>query len=113
MGPEYLASWERDYGTLIMLTFETMSKCQHWWWSPLLDHTQGLKHFHHSYGETIALIIYIFVSKVMVLLFNTLSVSHSFPSNEQASFNFMAVVVIQKKINSVTAFPFPLLFAMN
>ena len=45
-------------------------------------------------GKSIALTRQIFVSKVMSLLFNILSVCHSFSSKEQASFNFMAVVTI-------------------
>ena len=46
--------------------------------------------------KTIALTIWTFVSKVMSLVFNTLSrfVIHSFPSKEQASFNFMTAVTI-------------------
>ena len=45
-------------------------------------------------GDTIASIIWTFVSKLMSLLFNTLSGFVSFPSKEQASFNFMATVTI-------------------
>ena len=42
-------------------------------------------------GKTILLNIWTCVSRVMALLFNTLSkVCHSFPSKEQVSFNFMA-----------------------
>ena len=42
-------------------------------------------------GKTIALTIWTFVSKVMSLLFNTLS---SFSSKEQVSFNYMSAVTI-------------------
>ena len=45
-------------------------------------------------GDTIASIIWTFVSKLMSLLFNTLSRFVSFPSKEQTSFNFMATVTI-------------------
>ena len=45
-------------------------------------------------GKTIGLTIQTFVSKVMSLLLNTVSVCHSFPSKEQVSFNFMATVTI-------------------
>ena len=44
-------------------------------------------------GKTIALTRWIFVGKVISLLFNML-VGHSFPSKEQVSFNFMAEVTI-------------------
>ena len=46
-------------------------------------------------GKTIALTRQTFVGKVMSLLFNKLSrLGHSFSSNEQVSFNFMAAVTI-------------------
>ena len=56
-------------------------------------------------GKTIALTRWTFVCKVMSLPFNTLS--HSFSSKEQASFNFMAAVTISsgfaaQKLKSVT-----------
>ena len=45
-------------------------------------------------GKTIGLTIWTFVDQVMSLLFNTLSkVCHSVSSKEQASFNFVAVVL--------------------
>ena len=53
-----------------------------------------LSHPYMTTGKTIALTIQTFVSKVMSLLFNTLSVCHGFPSKEQASFNFMAGVTV-------------------
>ena len=49
----------------------------------------------HDYGKIIVLIIWTFVGKVMSLLFNMLSRFVSFPSKEQASFNFLAVVTIR------------------
>ena len=53
-----------------------------------------LSHLHMTAGKTIALTIQTFVGQVMSLLFNTLSkVHHSFSSKEQASFNFVAVVL--------------------
>ena len=44
--------------------------------------------------KTIALTIWTFVSKVMFLLFHTLYKCHSFPSKEQASFNFMTAITV-------------------
>ena len=44
--------------------------------------------------KTIALTIWTFVSKVMFLLFHTLYKCHSFPSKEQASFNFMTAIIV-------------------
>ena len=57
-------------------------------------------------GKIIALTRWTFVGKVMSLLFNML-VGHNFSSKEQASFNFMAAVIIcsdfePPKIKSVT-----------
>ena len=45
-------------------------------------------------GKTIALIIWIFVSRVMSLLFNTLFVIRSFPAKKKVSSDFMASVTI-------------------
>ena len=42
-------------------------------------------HTHPTTGKTIALTIWTFVSKVMSLLFNMMSVCHSFSSKEQVS----------------------------
>ena len=54
-----------------------------------------LSHPYMTTGKTIALTRWIFISKVISLLFNMLfKVSHSFSSKEQASFNFMAAVTI-------------------
>ena len=59
-------------------------------------------------GKTIALTTQTFVGKAMSLLLNMLSkVSHSFSSKEQASFKFMAALIIfsdlePKKIKSLT-----------
>ena len=51
-----------------------------------------LSHPYMTTGKTIALTRWTFVGKVMTLLFNT--VGHNFPSKEEASFNFMAAVII-------------------
>ena len=55
-----------------------------------------LSHPYMTTGKTIALTRWSFVGKVMSLLFTMLSrlVCHSFFSKEQASFNFMATVII-------------------
>ena len=52
-----------------------------------------LSHPYMTAGETIALTICTFVSKVMSLTFK-FAVCHSFSSKEQASFNFMAALSI-------------------
>ena len=51
-----------------------------------------LLHPYMTSGKTIALTIWIFVSKVMSLLFNI--GLHSFSSKKQASFNFMAAITV-------------------
>ena len=53
-----------------------------------------LSHLCMPTGKNITLALQIFVSKVMSLLFNTLSRCHCFFSKEQASFNFMAAVTV-------------------
>ena len=54
-----------------------------------------LSHFYMTTGKTIALTRQIFLGKVMSLLFNTLSrFCHSFSFKGQASFNFMAIVIV-------------------
>ena len=54
-----------------------------------------LPHLYMTPGKNIALIRWTCVSKVMSLPLYTLSrVSHSFPSKKQASFNFVAEVII-------------------
>ena len=50
-----------------------------------------LSHLYMTTGKTTALAIWIFVSKMMSLVFNMLS---RFSSKEQASFNFLAAVTI-------------------
>ena len=71
-------------------------------------------------GKILALTRRTFVDKVMSLLFNMLSrfVTHSFSSKEQASFNFMAAVIIcsdsgaqEYSLSQFTLFPH--LFAMK
>ena len=54
-----------------------------------------LSHPYMTMGKTIALRRWILVSKLMSLLFNTLSrFCHSFSSKEQVSFNFMPAVTV-------------------
>ena len=52
----------------------------------------------HGYRKNIALTLQIFVSIVMSLLFNM--VYHGFPSNDQVSFNFMAVVTVYRDLGA-------------
>ena len=68
-------------------------------------------HISHPYvttGKTIAFTRWTLVSKVMSLLFNILSIGHSFSSKEQVSFNFMTAITIctdfgaPQKIKSIT-----------
>ena len=76
-------------------------------------------HLYMTAGKTTALTIGIIVNKGMSLLFNMLSqVGHSFSSKKQASFNFMAAVIIYNDFgaqeNSLSLFPlFAHLFAMK
>ena len=79
-----------------------------------------LSHHYMTTGKTIALTIWTFVGKVMSLFFNVLSrFTNSFPSEEQASFNFMAAVTVHSHVKAqekknLSLFPlFPLLFAMK
>ena len=48
----------------------------------------------HDYQKNHSFDLWIFVGKMMSLLFSTLSRLHSFPSKKQVSFNFMAAVTI-------------------
>ena len=80
-------------GTLKSFLLHHNSKASVLWRSTfvMVQHS----HLYMSIGKPIALTIQTFVSKVMSLLFNTLSrFVHSFPSKEQASLNFMAAVTI-------------------
>ena len=67
-----------------------------------------LSHPYMTTGKTIALTRWIFVGKIMSLLFNMLSeIGHSFSFKKQASFDFMAsvpsaVILETPKIKSVT-----------
>ena len=66
-----------------------------------------LLHLCMTTGKTIVLTGWTFIGKVMSVLFNMLSVCHSFSSKEQASFNYMAAVILEsKKIKSVTVSTF-------
>ena len=62
-------------------------------WSSTLFMLQ-LSHLHMTTGKTIALTKQIFANLVVSLLFNMVSVCHSFPSKEQASFNVMAAFAV-------------------
>ena len=53
-----------------------------------------LSHLFMATGKIKALTMRTFVGKVMSLLFNGVLVCHSFPSKEQASFNFVAAVTV-------------------
>ena len=54
-----------------------------------------LSHPYMTTGKTIALTLWTFVRKVMSLLFNMLSrCVNSFLSEEQVSFNFMAIIAV-------------------
>ena len=64
-----------------------------------------LSHPYLTTGKTIALTRWIFVGKVMSLLFNMLPRGHSFSSKEQASFNYQspsAVILEPHQIKSAT-----------
>ena len=72
------------------------------------------------YGKSTALTIWMFVNKMISLLCSMLPyyVFYSFPSKDQASFNFMAAVPIYSDFgvqeNKICQFPlFPLLFDMK
>ena len=62
-----------------------------------------ISHPYMTTGKTIALTIWIFVGKVLSVLFNMLS------SKEQATFNFVAAVTICSDFGA----QFPHLFAMK
>ena len=73
-----------------------------------------LSHPYMTTGKTIALTIWTFVGKMMSLLFSTLSRFVVYSSKEQASFNFMAALILEpKKIKGCSFSLFPYLFAMN
>ena len=74
-----------------------------------------LSHLHMTIGKTVPLTIWTFVSKVMSLLFNTLS---SFSSKEQVSFNYMSAVTLHSDFEAQRkkichCFHFSHLFAMK
>ena len=77
-----------------------------------------LSHLSMTTGKTIALTIWTFVSKVMSLLFKTLSSFVSFPSKYQclliSMLQSLSTVIFElKKINSAVLCTSPLLFAMK
>ena len=78
-------------GTLKSLLQHHNSKASVLWHSAFF--MVQLSHLHMTIGKTITLIIRTFVSKVLSLLFNTLS-RFVITFKEQASFNFMATVTI-------------------
>ena len=79
-------------GTLKSLLQHHSSKASILWTSAFF--MVQLSHPYMSTGKNIVLTLWTFVSKVMSLLFNTLSKFHSFSSKEQVSFNFMTAVTI-------------------
>ena len=79
-------------GTLKSLLQHHSAKASILWHSAFF--TVQLSHLYMTSGKTIALTRWTFVGKVMSLLFNMLSVDYSFSSKEQASFDFMATVII-------------------
>ena len=62
-------------------------------WSQLSDWTELNSHPYTTTRKTTALIRWIFVNKVLSLIFNMLF-CHSYSSKEQAAFNFMAAVPV-------------------
>ena len=78
-----------------------------------------LSHSYMTTGKNIALTIQTFVSKVMPLHFITLPrICHSFPSKEQVSFNFVAVVTVSSDFGAQEnkvyhCFLFSLFFAIK
>ena len=78
-----------------------------------------LTSIHTITGKTIALTIHTFVGEVMALLFNMLSrfVIGFLPRNKCHLISWLqspsAVILVPKKIKSVTVSTFPLLFAMK
>ena len=77
-----------------------------------------LSHSYMTTGKTIAFTVRTFVGKVMSLLLKCCLGFHSFPSKEQASFNFRtespsAVILEAKKRKSVTVPLFLLLLDMK
>ena len=78
-----------------------------------------LSHPYMSTGKTIVLTIWTFVGKVMSLLFNTQSrfVIDFLPRSNHLLISWLqspSIVILEsRKRKSVTALPFPLLFAMK
>ena len=74
-----------------------------------------LSHPYMTTGKTVVLTKQNFVGKVMSLLFNMLSLCHSFSSKEQASFNFVAAVTVCSDFGAPENLPlfslFPHIFA--
>ena len=79
-------------GTLNSLIQHRISKASILWLSAFF--IVQFSHPNVTTSKTIALTRQTFVSKEMSLLFNMLSVAHSFFSKEEVSFNFVAAVTI-------------------
>ena len=94
-----LISFGIDWSDLLAVqeTHRSLSQC-HNLKASILWHSvffmDQLSHLYMTTEKTIALTVWTFVSKVISLLFNTLSKFVSFPSQVQASFNFMAAVTV-------------------
>ena len=117
-----LISFRMDWLDLLAVQGTLKSLLQHLGSkSSFLQHsaffTVQISHPYMTTGKTIALTRWTFVGKVMSLFFNVLS--RLFPSKEQVSFNFMAVITICSDFGappnkSLSLFLlFPHLFAMK
>ena len=99
-----LISFSIDWFELLAVQGTIKSLLQHHSSKASFRHSASviqLSHPHMRTAKTIALIRWTFMGKVMSL--QTLSRFVSFSSKEQASFNFMAAVILEpKKIKSVT-----------
>ena len=80
------------WGTLKSLPQHHSLKASIFWCSAFV--IVQVSHPYMTTGKTIALPRWTFVGKVTSLLFNIVSIGHSFSSEEQASFNFMTAVTI-------------------
>ena len=104
-------------GTLKSLLQGHSSKASIFWCSAFF--TVQLSHPYMTTGKTIALTIWIFVNKVMSLLFNILSgfVIAFLPGSKRLLMSWLqmpSVVILEpKKIKSVTVSPYPHLLAMK
>ena len=117
LGLTGLISLQSVQGTLKSLLQHYSSKASIIWCSAFF--MVQLLHPYTITGKTIVLPIWTFFSKVMPLLFNTLSrfVIAFFPRSKRLLLLWLqslsAVILEPKKIKSVTASTFPFLFAMK